>query len=26
LWFDRQAKRFEKYKIGNPVEEPVAAD
>ena len=26
LWFDRLAKRFEKYKVGNPVEEPVAAD
>jgi multidrug efflux pump len=26
LWFDRLAKRFEKYKVGNPIEEPVAAD
>jgi len=26
LWFDRLAKRFERYKVGNPVEEPVAAD
>jgi hypothetical protein len=26
LWFDRLAHRFEKYRIGNPVEEPVAAD
>jgi multidrug efflux pump len=26
LWFDRLAKRFEKYRVGNPVEEPVAAD
>ena len=26
LWFDRLARRFEKYRIGNPVEEPVAAD
>jgi len=26
LWFDRLASRFERYKIGNPVEEPVAAD
>jgi multidrug efflux pump len=26
LWFDRLAKRFEKYKLGNPIEEPVAAD
>ncbi|HEX4485947.1 MAG TPA: multidrug efflux RND transporter permease subunit [Terriglobales bacterium] len=25
-WFDRLATRFERYKIGNPVEEPVAAD
>ena len=22
LWFDRLAKRFEKYKVGNPIEEP----
>ncbi len=26
LWFDRLAHRFDKYSVGNPIEEPVAAD
>ena len=26
LWFDRLAKRFEKYSIGNPIEEPMTGD
>jgi multidrug efflux pump len=26
LWFDRLAHRLDKYRVGNPVEEPVAAD
>jgi multidrug efflux pump len=26
LWFDRLAHRFERFQIGNPIEEPVAGD
>jgi len=26
LWFDRLAKRFERYSIGNPIEEPMTGD
>jgi multidrug efflux pump len=26
LWFDRLAHRLDKYRVGNPIEEPVAAD
>ncbi|HEV2962755.1 MAG TPA: efflux RND transporter permease subunit, partial [Candidatus Angelobacter sp.] len=26
LWFDRLARRFEKLRVGNPIEEPSGAD